>query len=61
MAASAPIEVLADTMAILLDLRLSEESRAAVIANLAILFERAGDFADASLPDALDPAPLLRL
>jgi hypothetical protein len=55
------IQAYADAGARALDLTLSAESRAAVIANLVTLFERAAEFADIPLADGLDPVGLLRL
>ncbi len=55
------IAAYADAGARALDLTLSPDSRAAVVANLVTLFERAAEFADLPLDDGLDPVGLLRL
>jgi hypothetical protein len=55
------IAAFADAAAAALDLDLNAECRAGVIANLTLLFERAGDFTAIPLPDDCDPAQLLRL
>ena len=55
------IEAYVAAAAAMLDLALSPDSAAGVANNMAVLMERAAEFADIPIEEAADPAALLRL
>ena len=55
------LEAYVDNAAALLRLKLDDDSRREVIANLRILRAHAAEFADRQMEDALEPAAVLQL